>query len=245
MVDNGFTLPESASELRVSEVLDPYSQEFSEAYALYEQTFPEGERETLANVRQWILRKRDGELRPDDYHLLVARLPNGNLAGLASFHYIHTIKSGFLGYLVVPTALRSMGIGGALFAHVQRSIAQHVTLAGREKARGIYMELDKENPDVPETYSRFRFWKRQGTIILDIDWRYPALHNGQPPASMYLAYCPLDGNVALSFSEIKDAVRAIYGSVYRKEKTNGDLLHVITSIEDRSQRGQRSISTQS
>jgi hypothetical protein len=107
------------------------------------------------------------------------------------------------------------------------------------------MELDKENPDVPETYSRFRFWKRQGTFILDIDWRYPALHNGQPPASMYLAFSSLDGNDALSLSEVKDAVQAIYSSVYRKGKANEDLQHVITSIEDRSQRGQRSISTQS
>lgn len=242
---DGRGLPLPASELPVSEITDPYSQEFSEAYALYEQTFPEGERETLASVRQWILRRRDGDLRPDDYHLVVARFPDGNLAGLASFHYLHAVKSGFLGYLVVARSLRSMGIGSALFAHVQRSVAEHVTQAGGKWARGIYMELDKQDADIPETYSRLRFWRRHGTFLLDVEWRYPALHDGQPPAAMHLAYCPLDGDKTLSLSETRDAVRAIYGSVYQKDNTNEDLQQVITSIEDRSHGAQRSRSTQS
>lgn len=221
---------EAQDKIEFIEILDPHGQEFEDGYKFYEEAFPPGERETKENMRRWIERKAKGELVPDDIHMMIAK-QNGKTIGFSSCHYIDAIRSGFLGYIVIDPTLRSGGIGSNFYAAVRSGIETNVQRAHpQEKPRGMFMELDKESDEDDNTYRRFRFWNKNDVRPLNMHWQYPDLGNGAPPADMYLACAPLDGNDTYSLQEMQDVATAIYKSVYEKEKDDPDLQKVLENI---------------
>ncbi len=225
------------NDLEISELLDAGGEEFERAYALYCAAFPESERETQENLIRWIEAKGSKRIHPDDVHFLVSTSAEHGIVAIAVVHYIDAIQSGFLGYLVVDPRFRSRSIGSQLFAAAQQTVAHDAHERGYI-ARGIFMELDREDPHDPDVPRRFDFWKKHGVLPLYIDWRYPPLHGGEPPASMYLAYGPFNSGDALTSDEITAAARAVYHSVYKKDDNDPDLQAVLASIKTLAVRGE-------
>jgi GNAT superfamily N-acetyltransferase len=228
----------SHDSLRCFEIADGESPVASEAFALYRDAFPEGERETRAAMESWMAKQASGVLLPDAYHM-VAGCARGSVLCMASFHYLAAIRGGFLGYIVVAPAARGKGLGARFFGTV-RDFLERDAASRSAKLRAIYMELDREDPSIPETTRRLGFWKRLGVFPLDFAWQYPPLHGGQPPAMMDLAAVRFeDDPQRVSSVELCEASRAIYRSVYGKGEEDPLLLQVLRSLDGREFVGRR------
>src|SRR4051794_7845544 len=107
--------------MRNFEIESLNSPEFREAFDLYDQTFPESEKEDLSSFQRWLIDKSEHRLYPDNYHLIVFKeTATSPVIGVASFHYLASANCGFLGYLVVHSKARDQGIGSELFAEIKR-----------------------------------------------------------------------------------------------------------------------------
>jgi len=221
----------------IEEVLDPESASLVAAVELLEAGFPEGEKESQGAMQQWVSWARDGSLVPDNYHVMVARLASsGTVVGAVFFHYIDSIASGFVGYLIVKEGLRGAGIGAALLAGVREQIERDAWNSGGRHAWGIFTELDKKREAEADPYRHLRFWSAHNTLPLDMTWRYPPLGR-DPPADMHLAFCPLTGSDTLSEEQACDVVRAIYACVYGRVEGKADLAAVLSDLQGRRRVG--------
>lgn len=174
----------------IEEVLDPEAATLVAAVDLLEKGFPEGEKESQGAMQQWVRWARDRSLLPDNYHVMVARLTSsGPVVGAVFFHYIDSIASGFVGYLIVKPGLRGAGIGASLLAAVRDQIERDAWDSRGCRAWGIFTELDKKREEEADPYRHLRFWSAHNTLPLDMSWRYPPLGREQP-ADMHLAFCP-------------------------------------------------------
>lgn len=221
--------------IEVRPVIATDSPEFAQCIDLYEKAFPEGERETLEAIQGWLTVASQGGLAPDNYHILVAiDTAREHVCGVVFFHYLGSVGCGFIGYLVVDPDLQSQGLGSALLQAVPVMLRSDAQRMGHEPPCGLLTELDKESVDEPITYDRFRFWQRHRFLPLELDWRYPRLHDGEPPAAMYLAYAPIDLRTrwqSLTERRARELVIAIYRSVYSRDTSDPDLALVLKSIE--------------
>lgn len=233
-------MPDSfLTEIEIRPVKTPTSPEFVRCIELYEEAFPEGERETREAIQAWLTAASQDQLVPDNYHILaMIDRARDHVCGVVFFHYLGAVGCGFIGYLVIEAGRQSRGLGSTLLQAVPEMLRRDAQRMGHELPLGLLTELDKERADEPTTYARFRFWQRHGFLPLELDWRYPRLHNGEPPTAMYLAYAPIDlcaGWLPLKEQRAQELVIAIYQGVYRRGVGDPDLELVRESINGKQE----------
>ena len=237
------------------------SQDFEKAYTLYARSFPVGELESIEVIEAWIRNDREGKLGQDRFHFHGAFLKEpletgekkfeaGSIIGLSSFHYMGKIKSGFLGYSVIESELRSSGIGSLFFVYLVKTIEEDA--GGIGKARAVYMEIDKPSAEDPNTIRRLRFWAKNGVEPLDMDYEFPCLGEEDAPAQWGMMLSVIESAGERSFTDalraeqahpngstqqslfvaqVEEAVRAIYESVYHiKDDSHPSLQRVLYSV---------------
>jgi GNAT superfamily N-acetyltransferase len=179
---------------------------------LYEEAFEEGQRETERAILQNL--DTDAFPREGGHLVIVAEEMPGVCLGGVLFSYLPAIDCGYVSYLVVAQLLRDRGIGTQILAETHRYLDDEAARVGHAPVRGIFTELEREDPGNPDTFRRFRFWARNGVRPLAVDWRYPALHGGQPPVPMYLAFGGLGGPPRWYPLELKNVATAIFDATY-------------------------------
>jgi GNAT superfamily N-acetyltransferase len=220
-----------ASNLRFEMISDTLQTGFEDAFRLYEQSFPPGERERKSRFREWL--GTTGKVNPAPHDFIEVARKDGKIVAMATMQYMKTIGAGFLGYLVVAPEERGVGIGTALAIRIFRDLERvHRQANGDRQCFGVFAEIDHYHARSIVRGRRLIFWQRLDLRPLNIAWRYPRLEAGTTPSAMYLAFKPLCPDLLpFSRAEMKMIAQEIYARVYRGRQSDRELKQVLHSIE--------------
>jgi GNAT superfamily N-acetyltransferase len=154
------------------------------------------ERESLANIGQYLELKATGWYGANGYHVLVVESA-GQVVGGAIADYLADPNAGVVEFLVVAPARRGTGLGRRLLDRIEALIALD---ARRARGRGpdwIVAEINDPfrvdlAADSLDPFLRARIWGRWGYRKLDFPYVQPALSDAQRPVRhLLLAAKPL------------------------------------------------------
>jgi GNAT superfamily N-acetyltransferase len=189
---------------------DPYWRPLMDLYA---RTFEVRQRETETGV---LLNLTTPERpKPGGHLVLSAADPPSGVVGGAIFSYLPTVHCGYASYVFVDERRRSGGIGSAILREMERVLRVEAEAQGTAGVRGLFAEVQRERADDAATYTRFRFWRRNGILPLAVDWHYPPLQEGFAAVPSYLAfgsYCAR--SVTWYPAELEDVATAIFAATY-------------------------------
>lgn len=180
---------------------------------LYTHVFEEGQRETERAILQNLVTSQN---QKEGGHIVIAALgEDGSCIGGNIFSYLPAIDCGYISYIFVRPGWRNVGVGRALLEAMRRCLVSEAARLGHGWVRGLFAEIQRS--DHPDEFirQRFRFWKRAGVLPLDLDWRYPPLHEGEPPVPMYLAFGSYGRrHTAWRPGDLEKVARAIFDATY-------------------------------
>jgi GNAT superfamily N-acetyltransferase len=180
---------------------------------LYTKVFEEGQRETERALLQNLVTPRTP--RVGGHLVIVAEGDRAGCVGGVIFSYLPTINCGYVSYIFVQPALRDRGIGTGLLEALRSTLSLEASQCDRGSVRGIFAEIQRSDRTRDARRSRFRFWERARVLPLDLDWRYPPLHSGEPPVPMYLAFGPYGRRRDRWYPEdLEGVARAIFDATY-------------------------------
>jgi GNAT superfamily N-acetyltransferase len=147
-----------------------------------------------------------------DVVLLVAVDARERVRGFALIHCYEPIATAYLDYIAIDQAVKSRGLGSALY----EAVREHML---RKGARALLLDVP---PDQPELVSdparlapnraRLRSYERHGARPIDrtsYQVKWDATADSDPPL---LVLDPLGGKSTLSRVDARRAVRAIFSS---------------------------------
>ncbi|WP_050416351.1 GNAT family N-acetyltransferase [Azoarcus sp. CIB] len=151
----------------------------------YVAEFPDpDERESLDNMRRYLLLKAQGWYGSNNYHIVVAEL-DGEAVGGVVFDYLAMPRAGVIEFLFVASDRRASGIGRALLDEAIRLLRRD---ARRHDARlaAVVAEMNDPfrrpaTPDNMDPFRRAAIWGRWGFGVLEFPYVQPALSAGQQP----------------------------------------------------------------
>ena len=177
--------------------------------------FPPDEIKEKKTIRELMQKKK--------YVLYIAENPllsgQDKVIGFCFIYNINEYKTIWLDYMAINPAYQSMGYGTLLFNRV----ASH---AG-DGNYSIFAELDipaDSNPDSKEN-RRLKFYKRQGMVILDIDYRLPTESGSLP---MYLAYKAGNASFFLSDEYLTSILNEVVTNIHSDLKSMPGVLNQVT-----------------
>jgi GNAT superfamily N-acetyltransferase len=169
-------------------ITDLDTREGREALALYEQAFPEAERDPVAHIAA-SLKQADPEGAVSHFHVLLEQ------ETVVGFTYFSTYKAYYLGYLkfiAVRADLRGKRYGPILL----RDALRQVRADGRRATGWPYLGLvlEVERPEAAETTEdralrerRIGFYQRNGAVMLEgLDYIAPPVAPQQPSLPFHL-----------------------------------------------------------
>jgi GNAT superfamily N-acetyltransferase len=210
------------SELDIRELRDPDTDFARQAFAIYEESFPDEERDPVENIVS-AMRRRSAEDPPLDRvrHFWIV-VNKGVVAGLAMFTYYRDLRLAFLPYMAVRPDLRGHGYGSVLFQRLVEQLPHDAKELGGDEADawGVCFEVERPDADsLDETERRtrerrIRFYQRNGARMLrQVRFIAPPLGEGLPPVPYYLMFRPVDSS---RISLTKSLQRAIVETVLLK-----------------------------
>lgn len=153
---------------------------------IYEQEFPDpDERESLANVMEYLERKSRGWYGLNSYHVLIAESA-GAMMGGCILDYLERPNAGVIEFLFTSAGARGMGLGRRLFDHAEQLLRTDAQRAGHAFVSWIAAEMNDPYaiPTVPDNldpFLRARIWDGWGFGALDFPYVQPALSaEGRP-----------------------------------------------------------------
>lgn len=176
-------------------------------WRIYEESFPESERESDAVILH--------SLRVGVGFAFRAR-EAGATVGLATIHLLRRPAAVFLVYLAAGSAQRGRGIGSGLFDYARQFGARRLNDEGHGPA-GVVWEVDR--PDLADGRQegerckrRIAFFGKSGGVVLPLPYAQPPL--GQKPVKMHLMFRPAAGAPLPAPEEQAAFARAIYFEKY-------------------------------
>jgi GNAT superfamily N-acetyltransferase len=153
---------------------------------LYVPEFPDrDERESLESIRDYLARKAAGWYGDNNYHVVVACDGDEPVGGVI-FDYLAEAEAGVAEFLVVDRAWRGRGLGTALLAYLERTLADDAAARGRRPPRWLVAEMN--DPFWPEPvedsldpFVRAAIWGRWGFHRLLFPYVQPALAADKRP----------------------------------------------------------------
>jgi GNAT superfamily N-acetyltransferase len=159
-----------------------------EALVIYEQAFPEAERDSVENIAA-SLKNADPETNVSHFRVLV---DEGAVVGFTYFSSYKEYYLGYLKFIAVRAELRGKRYGPLL---LQDAIRQ-LRAAGRRATGWPYLGLvlEVERPETAENEQdrairerRIRFYQRNGAVMIDnLDYVAPPVAPGQPSLPFHL-----------------------------------------------------------
>jgi GNAT superfamily N-acetyltransferase len=154
---------------------------------LYESEFPDpDERESLANMKEYLRLKAQGWYGENNYHLLIA-LEDGRLCGGVISDFLADAGAGAIEFLVVDQQQRGSGLGRSLLEQTERLLAADAKRVGRELTCVVAEMNDPFKPgaldDCFDPFLRAQIWDRWGYARLEFPYLQPALSSDQNAVS--------------------------------------------------------------
>jgi len=186
-------LPDAAITLRELSDAPADRAALAAFYAdIYEQEFPDpDERESLANIMDYLQRKSRGWYGLNNYHVLIAESEDGVVGGCL-LDYLERPNAGVIEFLFTSAGARGSGLGGRLFEHAEQLLQADAQRAGRAAISWIAAEMNDPYaiPSVPDNldpFLRARIWDGWGFGALDFPYVQPALSaEGRPVESLLM-----------------------------------------------------------
>ncbi len=180
--------PTGAPAADIRDVHDLDTPLGQEVLRIYEEAFPEAEREPVAEMAA---RLKKPDPASDVTHLR-ALVDRGTVLGFTYFSSYRAYWLGFLKFIAVRADQRGSGYGPLLL----RDALQQVRADGRQATGWPYLGfvLEVERPEMAETDAerhirqrRLAFYRRNGAVLLEgIDYVAPPVAPGQPDMPFHL-----------------------------------------------------------
>lgn len=118
-------------------------------------------------------------------------------------------------YIRISKEFQSKGFGSKTFEIMKNNF----------KYDGCYLEVEKENPNDPNTTRRINFYKNLGAKLLDIDYYYPNNYGNLP---MDLYYMPFANSEIPSKKQISKNIKILFEKIHFDIKHANELYQTIT-----------------
>ena len=167
--DLSTTLPMSEIELKIKKGLET---DFNRVYSDMLKQFPASElksKEAFLNLM--------GKGR---YDFRIVCNPNGNLIAYFTCFIAENENIGLLDHLAVLSRYHSKGYGSHLMGLIRRQYSN---------LDGLLLEVEKENPQFPDTIRRIKFYERNGAHKLDIRYILPGAGNSATEMNLMFLDC--------------------------------------------------------
>jgi len=146
--------------------------------AIYIPQFPNrDERESLANIINYLELKKTGWYGCNNYHVLLS-LQDGQAVAGSFTDYLHEPNSAVLEFLVVANALRGIGHGRRLLDRTEKLLASDALTLHGTPLDCIVAEMNdpfKQADDSMDSFVRAMIWDGWGYRRLDVPYVQPAL----------------------------------------------------------------------
>lgn len=176
---------------------------------LYAAEFPDpDERESLANMQQYLSKKAEGWYGASNYHILV-QLEDGKPVGLSISDYLARANAGVIEFIVTDPDHRGAGHGRRLLDVTEATLAQDASRnPERSDARPFCIVAEMNDPTATSAVEdnldpavRARIWSRWGYRPLGFPYEQPALSPEQKPVTgLVLIAKPVDAPKAVGLA---------------------------------------------
>lgn len=150
----------------------------------YVAEFPDpDERESLANMRNYLALKAAGWYGPNNYHIVVAEV-DGEAVGGVVFDYLAASNAGVIEFLFVADSVRGSGLGRALLEAAIATLREDARVRRGRRLAAVVAEMNDpfhrpSTPDNLDPFLRAAIWGRWGFHALGFPYVQPALSAGQ------------------------------------------------------------------
>lgn len=157
----------------------------------YVREFPDpDERESLANMRRYLVLKGQGWYGANNYHIVVAAREGALLGGVV-FDYLAEADAGVIEFLFVDAAHRVAGLGRALLDESIRILRADARERRGRPLKAVVAEMNDPyrrttTPDNMDPFHRAAIWGTWGFHALAFPYVQPALSAGQAPVDSLL-----------------------------------------------------------
>jgi GNAT superfamily N-acetyltransferase len=175
-------------EADIRDIVDLDSPLGQEALAIYEQAFPEAERDSVENIAA-SLKNMAPETDVSHFRVL---LDQGAVVGFSYFSSYKEYYLGYLKFIAVRAELRGKRYGPLLLKDALRQLR----IDGRRATGWPYLGLilEVERPEAAENEEdralrerRIKFYQRNGAVLLEnLDYVAPPVSSGQPSLPFHL-----------------------------------------------------------
>ena len=186
---------------------------------IFEQSFPEEERDPFENMLQAIQRREQaGPEECENCHFQVA-VEEGQAAGASFFNYYPQTRMGFIAYLAVHPSRRNGGLGARLYRHLVGCVAAEARTSGPAVGVVFEVEVPELGKDAAERALRQRrigFYQRNGALVVpNLSLIAPPMGSGLPEMPYKIMLHPLEGaHLPLGKHEIEAVVETVLGFSY-------------------------------
>jgi len=187
--------------VKFSLLKDTNGKEFSDILAIYEELFPNNERQPNDVFAKRIV---SGQTE-----LLIATDETQTLGFAVLWNFTYS-NFALLDYFGVKKGLQNSGIGTRMMQNVLR--------IAKKWNKDLVLEVERpgEGENLEEREKRLRFYLKNGALILqNVPYRLPSLDNSVP-IPMILMTVPLTLTTHYSGTQIKALIEQIYRAVYNR-----------------------------
>ncbi|WP_019925070.1 GNAT family N-acetyltransferase [Nocardia sp. BMG111209] len=155
---------------------------------LYVTEFPDpDERESLANMADYLRRKHRGWYGRNSYHIVLG-LADGAVVAASISDYLAEPNTGVIEFLLIAPACRGTGAGRKLLAHTESLLDEDARRAHDRPLDAILAEMNdplatSARTDNLDPVTRALIWHRWGYRGLDFPYVQPALSPDQDPVT--------------------------------------------------------------
>jgi GNAT superfamily N-acetyltransferase len=152
---------------------------------IYEAEFPDdNERESLANMLQYLQLKEEGWYGNNNYHILLG-LQDGQPIAASIIDYLATPNAGVIEFLLVAPEFRCQGVARQLLEYTEKTLTSdadrlncQLDLIVGEMNDPFKIALEDDNVD---PFQRAKIWGKWGFQKLNFPYIQPALSDDQEP----------------------------------------------------------------
>ena len=206
---------------------------------LYTAEFPDAdERESLANMENYLRLKEQGWYGSNNYHIIMALDEDHRVVGGGIADYLAGPNVGIVEFIVIQPSLRGRGLGRQLLAELATSFTQDSLRAGHAALSGICGEVNDpyrrcEVEEHLDGFARLRMWHRFGFRLLDFPYVQPPLSEHQAAVTgIALMFQPLQHDLtdALPSNLVEQIVREF--QIWAMRIPNPDEQPVFVAMRD-------------